>query len=142
MLKIAYRIFRQNPLKRFFRFGFIGIASNLAGYIIYLIMTYIGVSPKVAVSIIYFICATISFWGNRKLTFKDKGNLFGSGLRFVITHSVGYLINFSILVVMVDIFGYAHYLVQAFAIVVVALFLYLAFHYFVFVNKADEYAKT
>ncbi len=54
--------------------------------------------------------------------------------RYVIAHCLGYSINLSIQLIMVDVFGYPHQLAQALGICVVAMFLFLAFKYFVFVN--------
>lgn len=56
----------------------------------------------------------------------------GAGVRYVIAHCIGYLLNLSILIVFVDELGYAHQWVQAIAIFVVAAFLFLAFKVFVF----------
>jgi len=56
----------------------------------------------------------------------------GAGVRYVIAHCIGYLLNLSILIVFVDKLGYAHQWVQAIAIFVVAAFLFLAFKVFVF----------
>ena len=83
-------------------------------------------------TILYCVGATIGFIGNRKLTFSHQGNVLGSGLRYLIAHSTGYLINLAILIVFVDQYGYSHQWVQAIAIVVVAGFLFLAFRFFVF----------
>ena len=86
-------------------------------------------------TIVYVISATVGFLGNRTLTFAHQGSVMGAGIRYVIAHSVGYALNLAILIVMVGRLGYAHQLVQAFAILVVAAFLFLAFKFFVFTNN-------
>lgn len=122
----------NSAFTQLFRYAFVGIASNLAGYLGYLLITYLGVSPKIAMSVLYVVGASIGFWGNRKLTFAYEGSVLGAGVRYFIAHFFGYLINLSILFVMVDKLGYAHQLVQAVAIFVVAAFLFIAFKFFVF----------
>jgi putative flippase GtrA len=132
MNNIIFSILNRKSTIQLFRFGLIGITSNLIGYIIYLSITYVGVTPKIAVSLLYGVCASIGFWGNRKLTFAHKGSLISAGVRYIIVHVFGYFINLSILIMMVDILGYDHQIVQAFAIFVVSIFLFLAFKFFVF----------
>lgn len=115
-----------------FRYSIIGIANNLAGYFFYLLMTYMSFSPKIVMSALYATGVGIGFFANRKWTFKHKGHYFNTGARYLIAHVLGYLLNLSILVVMVDKLGYLHQWVQAIAIFIVALFLFLLFKVFVF----------
>ena len=122
----------QRTWIQLYRYGLVGIASNLAGYIIYLLITYLGGTPKITMSLLYGVGAVVGFWGNRKLTFAHKGSLLGAGVRYIIAHCIGYLINLAILIMMVDKLGFAHQWVQAIAIFVVAAFLFLAFKFFVF----------
>lgn len=126
----------QNSAIQLFRYGLVGIASNLTGYIVYLLITYLGVPPKLTMSFLYGVVAAVGFCGNRKLTFAHKGSLLWTGVRYIIAHCFGYLINLIILIVMVDKFGYAHQWIQAITIFVVAAFLFLAFKFFVF-GKPD-----
>lgn len=123
---------RWKPIVQLFHYSLVGIGSNLVGYIIYLLITYFGGTPKTTMSILYGVGATISFWGNRKLTFAHKGNLLGTLVRYFFAHSLGYCLNLVILIVMVDNFGYAHQWVQAIAILIVAFFLFFTFKFFVF----------
>ena len=119
----------------------IGIGVNFAAYLSYLLITYLGGTPKLTMSILYVVTAFFSFLGNRNLTFAHKGGLLGSGLRFTIAHLLGYLINLALLFVLVDKFGYPHQLVQIFAIIIVAIFLFLTFKYFVFRDEQIELSE-
>jgi len=101
---------------------------------VYLLITYFGATPKITMTLLYGVGAAVGFWGNRKLTFAHNGSLVGAGVRYVMAHCLGYFINLAILVVLVDKLGYAHQLVQAIAILVVAVFLFLAFKFFVFTD--------
>ena len=125
--------------RQLFRFAIVGILSNFAGYIIYLMMTSFGSSPKFSMSLLYGIGATIGFFGNFHFTFAHQGSIFGAGNRFIISYIIGYLLNLCILVVFVDNLGFDHRLVQGIAIFVVAAFLFFAFKLFAFpVSKIDE----
>lgn len=121
-------------MRQLFRYGLVGVVSNAIAFAAYLVMTSLGVEPEAAMTIVYVIAATVGFLGNRTLTFSHQGSVMGAGIRYVIAHSFGYALNLSILIVVVDRLGYPHQLAQAFAILVVAAFLFLAFKFFVFTN--------
>lgn len=119
------------------RFAAVGVASNVLGYTLYLIITYLGVAPKLAMTVLYVVGAFIGFAGNRKYTFAHEGGLMGAGWRYVVAHGLGYLINLAIQIIMVDRLGYPHQLAQALGVCVVAVFLFVVLKYLVFVNS-DE----
>lgn len=114
------------------RYGLVGVASNAAIYFVYLLITYLGVEPKTAMTLVYVIGASIGFIGNRKWTFAHRGDSSSAALRYALAHIIGYLLNFLILFTFVDRLGYAHQWVQAVAIIIVAGFLFIVFKYFVF----------
>ncbi len=114
------------------RYAFFGVLKNSLGYSVYLLFTYFGVSPKVVISFLYIVGAIVGFWGNRKLIFSHQGSLGKAGVRYLIAHFFGYLLNLGILIVMVDKLGHAHQGAQIIAIFVVAGFLFITFKFFVF----------
>lgn len=118
--------------RQLFRYALVGVMSNLSGYLVYLLLTYLGGTPKLTMSFLYGISAAVGFYGNRSFTFAHHGSILGSGGRYVISHCIGYLLNLIILVVFVDKLGFAHQWVQGIAIFIVAGFLFLAFKVFVF----------
>ena len=118
-------------------YGLLGVVNNLTIYIVYLLITYLGVEPKAAMTLVYIIGASIRFVGNRKWTFAHRGDSTSAALRYVPAHLFGYLLSFLILFTFVDRLGYAHQWVQAVAIIIVAGFLFIVFKYFVF---AKEYS--
>ena len=132
MIKLSFHPGNSKHISQLFSYGMVGITVNLAAYLAYLFITYLGGTPKLTMSVLYVVTAFVSFLGNRKLTFAYKGGLLGSGLRFSIAHFFGYLINLGLLFVLVDKFAYPHQGVQVFAIIVVAMFLFITFKLFVF----------
>jgi putative flippase GtrA len=132
MDNLLFDITNRKSAIQLFRYGLVGITSNLTGYMVYLLITYLGGTPKITMSLLYGVGASIGFWGNRKLTFAHKGSALEASVRYIIVHCFGYFINLAILIVMVDKLGYAHQWVQAIAVFVVAVFLFLAFKFFVF----------
>jgi putative flippase GtrA len=119
-------------------YGLIGIFSNLTAYLVYLLVTYSGGTPKLTMSVLYVATALVSYIANRKLTFAHKGSVITSGTRFFIAHCFGYLINLALLFFMVDRLGYPHQLVQIFAVFVVAAFLFVTFKFFVFREEGND----
>jgi putative flippase GtrA len=131
----------QRSAGQLLRYGIIGIATNTLGYLVYLLITYSGVEPKLLITFMYPIGATIGFFGNRQWSFTHKGSVLKSGIRYFVAHFFGYLINFLILLTFVDRLSYPHQWVQAVAIIVVAGFLFLVFKYFVF-PKAESCVRV
>lgn len=128
-------------MKQLIRYGIVGVVSNAAIYFVYLLMTYYGVEPKIAMTLVYIIGASIGFIGNRKWTFAHRGNPCSAALRYVLAHLFGYLLNFLILFTFVDRLGYAHQWVQAAAIIIVAGVLFIVFKYSVFRGKNSQSGK-
>ena len=117
------------------RYGIIGVSSNAAGYLLYLLVTTMGVGVKTAMSFLYVIGVLVSFLGNRHWTFGYDGGLGRNFIRFCIAHVFGYFLNLSLLMVFVDKLGYQHQWVQLVSIFVVAAFLFAMFRLFVFPQR-------
>jgi putative flippase GtrA len=122
----------RSTSNQFLRYAVVGAVSNLSGYLVYLLLTYAGLEPKATMTLLYGTGATIAYFGNRTLTFSYKGAVLGSGVRYSLSHLVGYLINLTIIVIFVDRLGYPHQIVQAVAILFVATFLCFALKFIVF----------
>lgn len=98
----------KGSFKKLTRYAFVDIVSNLAGYLVYFLVTYLGATPKITMTLLYGVGATIGYIGNRNFTFSHKGSLLGSGVRYLIAHFFGYFINLVILIIFVDHFMYPH----------------------------------
>lgn len=138
MIKLFANIGSKKSATQLFSYGVIGIFSNLAAYLLYLLVTYSGGTPKLTMSVLYAVTAFVSYLGNRKITFSHKGSMLVSGVRFFIAHCFGYLINLALLFFLVDKLGYPHQLIQIFAIFMVAAFLFVTFKFFVFRDECGS----
>jgi putative flippase GtrA len=121
-----------SALKQLFRYGVIGGFYNAIGYLIYLLITLLGVEPKLVVCVVYPTGALISYLANKKWSFSYEGRYRSSLATFIVAHFFGYGINLGFLYFFVDMRGYPHELIQIAAILSVALFLFFALRYFVF----------
>jgi putative flippase GtrA len=122
-------------LGQVFRYGVVGVLNNLLGYLIYLVITWVWLDPKVAVTLMYPIGALTAYFGHARYSFAYSGSTSRGIFRYAIAHLIGYGANIGMLYVFSDRLLYPHQLVQAVAIVVVAGILYLLFRYFVFPNR-------
>ena len=117
------------------RYGVVGVLNNLLGYLIYLLVTWLWLDPKIAVTLMYPIGAVTAYFGHARYSFAYSGRTSHGIVRYIIAHLIGYGANIGMLYLFSDRLGYPHQLVQAVAIVAVAGILYLLFRYFVFPNR-------
>mgnify|MGYP001818011715 CR=1 FL=1 len=117
---------------QFTRFMVVGILSNFALFLFYLLFTELGLGPKLAMTVMYLIGVTQTFIFNRTWTFENEGAAGPALLRYVISYALGYILNFSMLWWLVDVLGYPHQLVQAVMIFLFALAFFLAQRYWIF----------
>jgi len=123
---------QQSMLLQVFRYGVVGIMNNLLGYLIYLAITWLGLDPKITVTLLYPVGALTAYFGHARYSFSYRGKNHHGIFRYVIAHALGYGVNILLLYVLHDQMAFPHQLVQALAIFVVAGILFLLFRYFVF----------
>ena len=121
---------------QFVRYVFVGIILNLLGYLIYLGLTWLGVPPKIVVTIFYPLAALNGYFIHARYTFAYSGSHRSGLVRYVVAHVFGFLSNLVLLFVGVDILDYPHQLVQLVAIFAVAGQLFVTFKLFVY--KSDS----
>lgn len=119
------------------RYVIVGVLNNLCGYILYLLLTWVGLDPKMVVSMLYPIGALTAYWGHARFSFNTYGLKPNAIRRFIVAHILGFLVNLMMLVIMVDFYGYSHALIQMLAIVTVAGVLFILFRYYVFVGESQ-----
>ena len=122
-------------LEQVARYGVVGVLNNFLGYLIYLLVTWFWLDPKVALTLMYPIGAVTAYFGHARYSFAYSGRMSHGIVRYVIAHLIGYGANIGMLHFFSDRLGYPHQLVQAVAIFAVAGILYLLFRYFVFPKR-------
>lgn len=142
MVSLIQRLQRSVIATQLLKYAVAGLVSNAIGYAAYLLLTMaFSVTPKVAMTCLYFVSATLGFIANRHSTFAFSGEIFSAVIRFVFAHACGYAVNMLILVVFVDHLGFPHQVMQAIAVVIVAAFLFMAFKLFVFPQARTSTTK-
>ena len=122
-------------LTQIVRYGLVGVFNNSVGYLIYLLLTWRLLDPKVAVTLLYPIGAFIGYYGNSRFAFSYSGSHLKGLTRYITAHVIGYVSNILILFVFVDFLGYRHFVIQAIAIFAVAGILFVLFRYYVFQQR-------
>lgn len=122
--------------KQFIRYALVGLGSNAACYLIYLLATWLGVGSKTAMTLLYLLGTLQTFVFNKQWSFKFDGKPVPALLRYAAAYGFGYIINLLGLIFFVDHAGMPHQLVQGAMIVMIAVMLFVAQRYWVFPGKA------
>lgn len=107
------------------RFVLVGLASNLVLFVLYLLLTALGISPKLAMTGLFALGTMQTFIINKRWTFRHQGLLQASFLKYTAIYSVAYLLNLTTLVLLVDNLGYPHHVVQGVMIFSISIMLFL-----------------
>lgn len=121
--------------RQLFRYAVVGLASNLALYLAYLLLTYIGIGYKSAMSLLYAVGTSLTFVFNRNWTFGHDGHITKAFVGYVSIYAMGYLFNLLALYILVEKIGFAHQWVQGVLIFVVAILLFTLQKLVVFKKK-------
>jgi len=116
------------------RFALVGIFNNLLGYLVYLVVTWLWIEPKVAVTLFYPLGALTGFLGQSR-AFSYRGSFHTGISRYVLAHLAGYCLNIFFLWYFSDRLGMPHQHIQLIAVFVVASFLFLLMKYYVFADR-------
>jgi len=117
------------------RFAAVGIGSNVVLYLLYLILTWLGMGHKSAMSGLYLLGMVQTFLLNKTWTFAYRGNMHAALGRYLVAYALGYLLNLWMLTLFVDSMGLPHQLVQGLAIPAVAVTMFLIQRHWVFAHR-------
>lgn len=125
----------KHAVLQFSRYAVVGLLSNFVGYLLYLAITGWGMGPKLAMSLLYFVGVVQTFWFNKKWSFRFTGAATPAMVRYAAAYAAGYVVNLSMLLLLVDHVGLPHQWVQGVMILVIAAMLFLAQRYWVFPRR-------
>lgn len=125
-------VLSRKILRQLLNYILVGALTNLLGYTLYIFLTYLWGAPKLTMTLLYFAGALTSFFANRRFTFRHSGYIGVTGVRYLVAHLSGYLMNLTLLLLFVDWLGFPHQIVQAIAIIVVAIWLFVLLRVYVF----------
>jgi putative flippase GtrA len=115
----------------------VGLISNISLYIFYLVLTEFIFGPKASMTIAFALGVLQTFVFNKRWTFSHRGFLRQTFVKYLVTYGIAYLLNLLGLVFFVDRLGYPHQLVQAIAVITLAVMLFITLRVWVFCNTSD-----
>ncbi len=121
-------------LSQIVRYGIVGLASNSALYLAYLVLTNLGVGNKLAMTVLFLIGVLQTFLLNKTWSFAYRGLSKASFFKYIFIYSIAYLLNWGALWVLVEHWAW-HQLVQGVVICVIAIMLFVSQRYWVFCSK-------
>ena len=129
--------FSQLHLPQFIRFGIVGAALNLIGYLLYLVVTWLGVEPKLAITFFYPLGVLYGYFVHKRLSFRHASGERDIWLivRYLFVYALGYLLNIGALYAFHDHFGFPHQLVQVVIITSLSFFFFFSLKFFVFTQN-------
>lgn len=127
---------------QFIRYATVGLISNAIGFAIYLAMTAAGIDHKTAMSLLYAIGVAQTFLFNKRWSFRHGGMHGPTFIRYCLSYGLGYVINLIVLIVLVDLLGYPHQLVQGVMVLSLAVMLFLLQKFWVFRPETHTDAQS
>jgi putative flippase GtrA len=119
------------------RFAVVGTLSNISLFVAYLGLTFIGLDPKLAMTLVYSLGVVVTYAVNSAWSFRVPKWMAVTFGRYLCANALGYLINLALLWLFVDRLAWPHQFVQAVAIVLVALVLFALNRHWVFSSATE-----
>lgn len=122
---------RAAEVRAFARFGVVGITSNALLFVVYLVLTALGMEPLAAATLMWILGVAISFVLNRSWTFRHSGSVGPALVRYGLLYATAYGLNLALLALLTRA-GYPHALVQGILILVFGVGLFIVQRTWVF----------
>ncbi len=127
---------------QFIRYVVVGLASNAVIYLVYLLLTRLGMGPKLAMSLLYGVGVLQTFVFNKKWSFQFGGAATPALIRYAALYAAGYVIQYVALMLLVDQAGLPHQWVMAALVLTMAMFLFVGQKVWVFREKSGLSPRT
>lgn len=118
------------------KFIIVGLSSNLFLYFIYLFFVNLGLDYKIAVSIIYIVGILYTYAINSVWTFGCNGDHRVLLIKYIFLYFFFYIINLSLLAILVDRMSLAHELVQGGLIFLISMLNFSIQKYWIFKTRS------
>lgn len=129
------------PASQFLRYAFAGGLTNLAAYLLFLWLAFIGLDPRIAVTISFPVGVLMGFSLNRNLTFQDRGDPRRALTRYLVAYVTAYIVDIIGLYVFATVNQYPHEIVQLGLMVLISGGLFLTQKYWVFVADRHRFSR-
>lgn len=120
------------------RFLIVGTFTNASLYVVYLLITWLAIDHKLAMTLVYASGVLMGFMFNRNWTFRHHGHISHGFIRYSVMYAVGYFVNLIGLYLLVDIAGYPHQIIQLLFAILLAIMFFILMRLWVFSDKQNE----
>ncbi|KYJ85468.1 GtrA family protein [Sulfurovum riftiae] len=115
---------------QFVTYNIVGIVNTLVGFSVIFLLMFVGVGPTLSNAIGYAIGSVLSYYLNKKYTFRSLGDSKTQALKFFMVLGLSYALNF---VTLQWLLGFVNpYIAQFFSALVYTLSSFLLAKYIVF----------
>ncbi len=114
------------------RYSMTGAGMTVAIYLAYSAVTLLSVPPVTAIALVYPAAVVASYFVNRGFAFRSGRGHREATWRFLLVHTLGYVLNLGLLTAFTVVWSFNHYLVEAIVLLVVGGALFLGLRFFVF----------
>lgn len=114
------------------RYIFVGLKSNAVYYLLYVILSFLGVGPKTAVVIVFVFSLVYAFWFNKNFVFRNRNDLNWQFERYIGVYLFALVLNLVLLECATTYLGLNHFIVQAALGLIIAVPIFFLLKYFVF----------
>jgi len=122
----------ETTRRRSIRYVMVGASVNGAGYLAYLLLTAVGLTPRLTVTVLLPVSLWAAFRLHGRVTFAASERQSTAGIRFLAVSMVGYALNLAILTALVDGAGVPHQVAQLVSVALIALVMFRLMRRFVF----------
>lgn len=119
------------------KFIVVGLVNNAVTFGGFVFLSLLGMGAFVAMTITYAVGLAITFTGNRNWSFRHKGGVASSTVRFLSVYGVGYFLNLLVLWALIRLGGLSQIPAQLIAIIVLAVFTFVLMRLWVFKASAS-----
>ncbi len=119
----------------FIKFNVIGVINTIFGYsIVFGTMYFLNFDAKVSNALGYILGVLLSYYLNRKYTFKSEAKVKDEIFKFFGVFVVAYILNFLTLIISIEYFNINEYIAQIISAVIYTLTFFILSKFFVFKN--------
>jgi putative flippase GtrA len=123
----------HNALKKFNKYGIVGIGTNVTLYIVFLGLIWTTIEPVLASGLCYVLGLTLSYYFNRRWTFRSESSHRQDISRFLLAYGLGFIVTITSMNILIIFLNPE--LAQILTIGVAAIAIYIVLHLLKFGQK-------
>jgi len=132
--KRFYKSLKMILSHSFFKYIFIGIILNASGFLFYIFLTTLDITPAFSMSIVYILFTSLAFFLHKNYSFQKESSA-KPFIPFLLIHISAYTLNLLSIYIFVYMLNFPHQLIQGISVIFLALYLYLMMRSYVFKSK-------